>query len=56
MILDVSAVTIVRAAKTLAEDVSFSAVRGEVVVLKGPSGAGKSTVLRAVAGLDPIVV
>lgn len=53
-ILDVSAVTIVRAARTLAEDVSFSAARGEVVVLKGPSGAGKSTVLRAVAGLDPI--
>jgi ABC-type polar amino acid transport system ATPase subunit len=53
-VLDVSAVTIVRAARTLAEDVSFTAARGEVLVLRGPSGAGKTTVLRAIAGLDPI--
>jgi ABC-type polar amino acid transport system ATPase subunit len=54
VILDVSALSIVRGARTLAEDVSFSAVHGEVVVLRGPSGAGKTTVLRAIAGLDPI--
>jgi ABC-type polar amino acid transport system ATPase subunit len=53
-ILEVSALTVQRATRTLAEDVSFSAGRGEVVVLKGPSGAGKTTVLRAIAGLDPI--
>jgi polar amino acid transport system ATP-binding protein len=53
-ILDVSALTVQRGARTLVEDVSFSAARGEVVVLKGPSGAGKTTVLRAIASLDPI--
>lgn len=29
--------------------------RGEVVLLSGPNGAGKTTVLRAIAGLLPIV-
>lgn len=54
VILDLSGVTVRRGARTLADDVSFSATRGEVVVLRGPSGAGKTTVLRAIAGLDPI--
>lgn len=36
--------------RTLIEDVTFSAVAGEFVVLIGPNGAGKSTLLKIVAG------
>jgi ABC-type polar amino acid transport system ATPase subunit len=32
--------------------VSFTAQRGEVVVITGPSGSGKTTILRAIAGLE----
>jgi sn-glycerol 3-phosphate transport system ATP-binding protein len=34
------------------DDVSFSANKGELVVLLGPSGCGKSTLLRMIAGLE----
>ena len=36
-------------------DASFDVAQGEVVALLGPSGGGKSTLLRAIAGLEPIV-
>jgi iron(III) transport system ATP-binding protein len=35
-------------------DVSFGLAAGEIGVLIGPSGCGKTTLLRAVAGLEPI--
>jgi multiple sugar transport system ATP-binding protein len=35
-------------------DVSLTVAEGEFVVLLGPSGCGKSSVLRMVAGLEPI--
>ncbi len=34
------------------DDVSFTARKGELLVLLGPSGCGKSTVLRLIAGLE----
>jgi ABC-type polar amino acid transport system ATPase subunit len=34
--------------------VSFGVERGQILALMGASGAGKTTVLRAIAGLDPI--
>lgn len=35
-------------------DVTLSAPAGKVLALLGPSGAGKSTILRLIAGLEPV--
>ena len=37
-----------------AEGISFAVDRGESVTIMGASGSGKTSVLRAIAGLDPI--
>ncbi|MEU8298636.1 ABC transporter ATP-binding protein [Micromonospora sp. NPDC048909] len=39
---------------TVLHEVDLSVARGELLVVLGPSGAGKSTVLRVVAGLEPV--
>lgn len=36
-------------------DISFSAREGEILCLLGPSGCGKTTVLRAIAGFEPVL-
>ncbi len=35
-------------------NISFSAKEGEILCLLGPSGCGKTTVLRAIAGFEPV--
>ncbi len=40
--------------KTVLEDISFSALQGELTGVIGPNGAGKTTLLRAALGLVPI--
>jgi iron(III) transport system ATP-binding protein len=39
---------------TAVDDVSFTVSSGELVTLLGPSGCGKTTILRMVAGLEPV--
>ena len=41
--------------KTAVAGVDLDVARGEIVALLGPSGCGKSSLLRAIAGLEPLV-
>ena len=43
-----------RGARPVVRGVSMDVARGEIVAVMGASGAGKTSVLRALAGLDPI--
>jgi ABC-type polar amino acid transport system ATPase subunit len=43
-----------RGGRPVVRGVTMDVARGEIVAVMGASGAGKSSVLRAVAGLDPI--
>jgi glutamate transport system ATP-binding protein len=43
-----------RGARPVVRGVSLDVTRGEILAVMGASGAGKTSVLRAVAGLDPI--
>jgi ABC-type sugar transport system ATPase subunit len=40
--------------KDIVKDISFSIDKDEFLVLLGPSGCGKTTILRMIAGLEPI--
>lgn len=42
------------ASQTVLKDVSLHIDKGEIVSLLGPSGCGKTTVLRAIAGFQPV--
>jgi ABC-type polar amino acid transport system ATPase subunit len=53
-ILEVSGLVVSRGTRSLVQDVSFAVERGESVTIMGASGSGKTSVLRAIAGLDPI--
>jgi ABC-type polar amino acid transport system ATPase subunit len=43
-----------RGGRLVVQGVSFSANRGERLAIMGPSGSGKTTILRGIAGLDPL--
>ena len=36
------------------QEISFAAREGEILCLLGPSGCGKTTILRAIAGVEPV--
>ncbi|MBL8309602.1 MAG: ABC transporter ATP-binding protein [Burkholderiales bacterium] len=43
------------ASRVALDDVSFKLESGDIGVLIGPSGCGKTTLLRAIAGLEPVI-
>lgn len=53
--LAVNAVTLGYGRKTVVEQLSLSLARGSIGCLLGPSGCGKTTVLRALAGFEPVL-
>lgn len=52
--LEVSAVSVAYGETTIVHDISFALAPGDVGCLLGPSGCGKTTLLRAIAGFEPI--
>ena len=44
-----------RGGRRILENIGFSLIGGEAMVVTGPNGAGKSTLLRAIAGLLPYI-
>jgi polar amino acid transport system ATP-binding protein len=53
-VLDVADLQVVRGSRAVVQGISFDVKAGESVTLMGASGAGKTSVLRAIAGLDPL--
>ncbi len=53
-VLIVDSISVSRGGRVIARDMSFDASRGELLAVMGPSGSGKTTILRAIAGLEPL--
>jgi ABC-type polar amino acid transport system ATPase subunit len=51
-VLDVRNLQLRRGTREILRSITFTATRGEVVVLMGASGSGKTTILRVIAGLE----
>lgn len=47
-------ITLAYGARTVVEGLSLNLARGSIGCLLGPSGCGKTTVLRAIAGFEPV--
>jgi polar amino acid transport system ATP-binding protein len=54
-VLEISNLDVIRGSRVVVQGASFVVERGESVTVMGASGSGKTSVLRAIAGLDPIV-
>ncbi|MCK0148590.1 heme ABC exporter ATP-binding protein CcmA [Marivita sp. S6314] len=54
MVLAVRDLAVTRGGMAILEGVSFDLSPGEALVLRGPNGVGKTTLLRSVAGLQPV--
>lgn len=54
-LLQLNKMTVQIGQQTIVNEVSFSLQRGEIGCLLGPSGCGKTTLLRAIAGFQPLL-
>jgi len=54
MTLSARDLAVTRGGVAILEGVSFDLADGEALVLRGPNGVGKTTLLRSVAGLQPV--
>ncbi|MDQ3618495.1 MAG: ABC transporter ATP-binding protein [Pseudomonadota bacterium] len=54
MKLEVTSASVGYGTRTVLEDVSFALAGGDIGCLLGPSAAGKTTLLRALAGFEPL--
>lgn len=54
MLLEISGVSVAYGSNTVVVQTSLSLTGGEIGCLLGPSGCGKTTLLRAIAGFEPI--
>ena len=52
--LTLDAVQIARNGRPILENLSFTLAAGDLLILRGPNGIGKTTLLRSIAGLQPI--
>jgi len=52
--LDLQQVAVAYASHTVVKDISLSLAQGQIGCLVGPSGCGKTTLLRAIAGFEPV--
>lgn len=53
--LAVRDIAVARGGVPVLEGVNFALAAGEALVLRGPNGVGKTTLLRALAGLQPVL-
>ncbi|HTL25139.1 MAG TPA: ATP-binding cassette domain-containing protein, partial [Burkholderiales bacterium] len=53
-VLEVRSVEHAYDAHVVVRGVSFALARGDIACILGPSGCGKTTVLRGIAGFEPV--